>query len=149
MIRLERTRDLKATPDTVWAELSRFMHMDDIAPMVTSVEPLSSELSGMGAKRRCHFENGSAMVEEVTEWEPGRGCRVRSSELDSMPLHEMVAGIAVTPKGADGSTVTWTVGFRVKYGPLGWLLGQTMMKRMMGKVLDGNLQGLAAKVERR
>ena len=146
MITLERTRNLNASPDTVWAELSRFMHMDDIAPMVTSVEALTSEESGPGAKRRCHFENGGSMVEEVTEWEPGRGYRVRSSELEPMPLHEMCAGSAVTPKGADGSTVTWSVGFRVKYGPLGWLLGQTMMKRMMGKVLDGNLQGLAAKV---
>ena len=77
MITLERTRNLNASPDTVWAELSRFMHMDDIAP-----------------------------------------------------------------------TVTWSEGFRVEYGPLGWVLYQVMMKRMIGKVRDGNLQGPAAEVER-
>ena len=147
MIGLERTRELNASPDTVKAELSRDMHIDDLAPMVTSVEAVTSAQGGLGAMWRCHFENGGAIVEEVTEWEPGRGYEVRSSELDPMPLHELFAGIAVAPKGADVSTVTWSVGFRVKYGPLGWLLGQVMMKRMMGKVLDGNLQGLAAKVE--
>ena len=77
MITLERTPDLNAAPHTVRAELSRFMHMDDIAP-----------------------------------------------------------------------TVTWSVGFRGEYKPLGWLLYQAMVKRMMGKVRDGNLQGPAAEVER-
>ena len=38
--------------------------------------------------------------------------------------------------------MTWSMDYRVKYGPLGWLLGQTMM----GKVLDGNLKGLADNV---
>ncbi len=36
--------------------------------------------------------------------------------------------------------------YRVKFGPFGWLLGQTMMKLMMGKILDGNLKGLANRV---
>lgn len=36
--------------------------------------------------------------------------------------------------------------YRVKYGPPGWLLGQTMVKMMMGRILDGNLKGLAEKV---
>ena len=40
----------------------------------------------------------------------------------------------------------WTMDYRVKYGPFGWLLGQTMMKMMMGKILDGNLKGLANRV---
>ena len=42
--------------------------------------------------------------------------------------------------------VTWGIDYRVKYGPVGWLLGQTLMKLMMGKILDGNLNGLAKKV---
>ena len=50
------------------------------------------------------------------------------------------------PANGAGSTVKWTFEYRVKYGPFGWLLGQTMMKMMMGKVLDANLKGLADKV---
>jgi hypothetical protein len=42
--------------------------------------------------------------------------------------------------------VIWDMDYRVKFGPFGWLLGQTMMKMMMGKILDGNLKGLADKV---
>ena len=36
--------------------------------------------------------------------------------------------------------------YRVKFGPFGWVVGQTMMKMMMGKIFDGVLKGLADKV---
>ena len=40
----------------------------------------------------------------------------------------------------------WTFSYRVKYGPLGWLMGQTMIKMMMGKILDRDLKALEDKV---
>ena len=86
------------------------------------------------------------MVEEVTGWEAGHKYRVRLSEMATMPLHEAHAEISVEPVDGEHSTVRWTFEYRVKYGPFGWLLGQTMMKMMMGKILDANLKGLADKV---
>ncbi len=145
MIHHERTLDIDATPDELWAVLGRFMHIDEFAPLVKSVEALTDGEDGVGSKRRCSFENGSSVVEEVTEWEPGRRYRVRLSEMD-MPLHEAHAELAVEPLGSGRSRVRWGMDYRVKYGPLGWLLGQTMMKMMMGRILDGNLMGLAEKV---
>ena len=63
-----------------------------------------------------------------------------------MPLHEAYADLAVEPLDSVRSRVKWGMDYRMKYGPFGWLLGQTMMKLMMGKILDGNLKGLADKV---
>lgn len=146
MIRQQRSRDIDVTPETVWAEISRYMHINEFAPFVDSVDALSDRDSGVGAKRRCNFDNGSSMVEEVIAWTPNRGYRVRASEMDPMPLHEAVAELSVTPLGNGRATVTWSMDYRVKYGPLGWLMGQTMMKMMMGKVLDANLKGLADKL---
>ncbi|WP_419909115.1 SRPBCC family protein [Hoeflea sp.] len=146
MIHHERTLVIDAEPDAVWAVIGRFMHIDEFAPMVTSVDALTNGADGMGSKRRCLFENGSSMVEEVIGWEPERGYRVLLSDMDPMPLEEAQAEIAVAPTKNGQTKVTWSMDYRVKYGPLGWLLGQTMMKMMMGKVLDGNLKGLADKV---
>lgn len=146
MIHHERTLDIDATPDAVWAVIGRFMHIDEFAPMVKSVDALTDGEDGKGSKRRCNFDNGNSMVEEVIEWEPNRSYRVRSSEMEPMPLHEALAELSVVPLNNGRSKVTWSMDYRVKYGPFGWLLGQTMMKRMMGKVLDGNLKGLADKV---
>ena len=69
------------------------------------------------------------------------------SEMEAMPLHEAHAELTVEPLDAGRSRVKWSMNYRVKYGPFGWVLGQTMMKVMMGKILDGNLKGLADKVQ--
>lgn len=146
MIHHERSLDIDATPDALWAVLGRFMHIDEFAPLVKSVDALTDGGDGLGSKRRCHFDNGTSVEEVVTEWEANRRYRVRLSEMAAMPLHEAHAEVSVEPLGNGRSRVKWGMDYRVKYGPFGWLLGQTMMKMMMGKVLDGNLKGLADKV---
>ena len=146
VIHHERTLKIEAAPDAVWAVLGRFMHIDEFAPLVKSVDALTDGEDGVGSKRRNNFDNGSSMVEEVTEWEANRGYRVRLSEMSSMPLHEAYSDVSVEPVDNGHSRVTWGMDYRVKFGLFGWLLGQTMMKMMMSKVLDGNLKGIAEKV---
>ncbi len=150
MIHYERTLVIAATPEAVWDVLGRFMNIDEFAPLVVSVDALTDGEVGPGSKRRCHFEDGGSVAEEVIEWDAGRSYRVRLSETDPMPLKEAYAEISLQPDGAGHTTehtkVTWSMDYKVKYGPFGWLLGQTMMKMMMGKVLDGNLNGLSDQV---
>ena len=145
MIRFQRSRVIDTPPSMVWAVLGRFMHVDEISPAIVSVDALTSGHDGLGSKRRNHFENGTSLVEEVVDWAPGEGFTVQLSEMDAMPLREANANIRITPNGG-GAKVTWTFSYRVKYGPLGWLLGQTLIKMMMGKVLNQNLKALDDKV---
>ena len=146
MIHFQRTDTIDATPEAVWAVLGRYMHIDEFAPLITSVEALTDGEDGLGSKRRNHFDNGTSLVEEVTEWKANHSYRVELSEMAAMPLHEANSEVSVEPLGNGRSSVKWTMDYRVKYGPFGWLLGQTMMKMMMGKILDGNLKGLAGRV---
>ncbi len=146
MIHYERILDIDAKPDAVWAVLGRFMHIDEFAPLVKSVDALTDSEDGIGAKRRCHFDDDTSVVEEVTKWEVNRSYRVRLSEMSAMPLHEAYAELVVEPLDNGRSRVKWSIDYHVKFGPFGWLLGQTLMKMMMGKILDGNLKGLADKV---
>ena len=146
MIHHERTLDIEAAPDAVWAVAGRFMHIDEFAPLVKSVDALTDGKDGTGSKRRCNFDDGTSVVEEVTEWVDNHKYRVELSELTTMPLHEAHAELVLEPIDNGWSRVTWGMDYRVKFGPFGWLLGQTMMKVMMGRILDGNLKGLADKV---
>ena len=148
MIHLERSLSINAAPNAVWDVLARFMKIDEIAPEITSVDALTNGDVGIGSRRRNHFANGTSVVEEVTEWKPASGYTVRLSEMAAMPLQEASSEIRITTTGGV-SKVTWTLDFRVKYGPLGWLMGQIMMKAMMGKIIDGNLQALSDKVQAR
>ena len=143
MIHYQRDLTIDSAPQNVWAVLSRFMEIGDFAPEITKVEALSQNPSGLGAKRRCHFKNGSNLVEEVTQWDENRRYRVKMTDLDPMPLKESYAEIAITPNKPGKTKVIWSMDYRVKYGPIGWLMGQTVMKMMMGGILDANLKGLA------
>ena len=145
MIHHERSLTIDAAPEAVWEVLSRYMHIDEIAPQISSVDALSDGEVGLGSKRRNNFANGTSVVEEVTSWEPGSGYTVRFSEMEAMPLQEASSEVRITPTGGK-SVVTWTFDYRVKYGPLGWLIGQTMMKIMMGRIIDANLLGLSKRV---
>ena len=62
-------------------------------------------------------------------------------------MKEAFAEISIEPVNGGRTKVNWGVNFRAKYGPLGWLMGQTMMRMALGKVIVGNLEGLAEKVE--
>lgn len=146
MIHHEKSLDFNATPQEIWTVLSRFMHINEFAPLITSVEALTEGENGMGSKRRCHFENDTSMAEEVIKWNVNEGYAVRLSELTPMPLHEAVAEIKIERLGDKQSRVIWGMDYRVKYGLFGWLLGQTMMKLMMGKIINQNLKGLSDNV---
>ena len=119
MIHNERTLDISATSDAVWAVIGRFMHIDEFAPLVKSVDALTEGEDGMGSRRRCHFHDGSSIVEEVIEWQANSGYRVRLSELTTMPVKEIYAELSVEPLDNARSRVTWSMDYRVKYGPLG------------------------------
>ena len=146
MIHHQRSLEIDAAPDAIWAVLGRFMHIDEFAPPVKSVDALTDGDNGVGSQRRCHFGNGTSMAEEVIAWKPKQGYRLRLFDMDSMPLNQATAGIDVSPLGDGRSWITWSFDYEVKCGLLGWLLGQTVMKAMMGKVLDANLKGLSDKV---
>ena len=148
MIAFNRNLTINASPDAVWAVLGRFMHIDEFAPEITSVDALTEGETGVGSKRRNNFKNGTSVVEEVTAWVPGRTFTVQLSDMAAMPLHAAQSTISLEPTSS-GTKVTWGFDYRVKYGPLGWLMGQTLMKMMMGKIIDGNLRGLSDAVAKR
>ena len=146
MIHFQRSLIIDATPDAVWHELRRFMNIDEFAPQVTSVDALTEGEITVGSKRRCHFQDGNSMAEEVVQWQENEGYRVKLFETEPMPIKEAFAEISLAPAAPGKTNVVWSMDCILKYGPIGWLIGQTLMKGMMGKVLDANLNGLATKV---
>ncbi|SMR70762.1 Polyketide cyclase / dehydrase and lipid transport [Aliiroseovarius halocynthiae] len=146
MIQIERTRKIGATPEAVWAELSRFMHLDDIAPLVVKVDALTDFREGLGARRRAHFDNGTSLVEEVVDWQPNREMTIHCSDLEPLPLKALETIIRVEPLPNGRSKTVWNTQFQVKFGPFGWLMGQLLMRRPFNTVVGGNLKGLEKRV---
>lgn len=147
MITTERTLEVDAPADRVWAVLGRFMHIDEFHPRVTRVDALSEASTGVGACRRCHFKDGSSVVEKVIDWQDGRAYRAELSEF-ALPLKKAIATLSVEPLDGGRSRLTMRMDYQVKYGPIGWVMGKTMMARMMGRLFLVVLRGLEERVTR-
>ena len=92
MIHNQRTTEVDATPQEVWAVLGRFMHIQEFAPRIRTVDALTDGEDGVGSRRRCNFEDGTSLVEEVTEWEDNR----------SLPRHGGPLRPVITTPAAHG-----------------------------------------------
>ncbi len=145
MIQVEKTLEVNAASAKVWSVLGRFMHIDEFHPRIEKVEALSEAQSGVGARRKCTFKDGSSAVEEVVGWQDGESYTFELSGF-TVPLKKAVATLGVTPLGADRARLRMSMQYQVKYGVFGWLLGQTMMRMMMGKVFMVVLNGLHDRV---
>jgi carbon monoxide dehydrogenase subunit G len=148
MIHNQRTREVDATPQDVWAVMGRFMHMQEFAPRIQTIDALTESEDGVGARRRCNFEGGGSVVEEVTEWEDNWKYTVRMSEAGTMPLKDAYVELSVEPIAEGRSQGKMAMDYQMKFGPIGWLMGQTMMKRMMGGIFEEILNELGKKVEK-
>ena len=58
------------------------------------------------------------------------------------PLKEAIAKLSVEPRGAARSAVTFDFEFAPKYGPLGWVMGNTIMAAQFRGVLESVIDGL-------
>ena len=89
------------------------MHIYEFAPFVRSVDALTNGEDGIGSIRRCNFDHGTSLVEEVIDRAPGRGYRIRASDMDPMPLREMIAELSIAQLNDSRSRVTLSIDYRV------------------------------------
>lgn len=146
MPRANRTLQVANPIDQVWKVLGDFQSVHRYHPMVARVDKLSDHDRGDGAVRRCHFEDGTSVVETVIDWQDGTRYTVQLSEF-SMPLAAATATLQVRAIDDQNSEVSIEMNFTPKFGPVGWVMGQVMMRPMMKRMFGRVLAGLAHHVE--
>ncbi len=137
---VEKSMKFNIPASSIWNTLENFGGIDKYAPTIRSSSIVGVQQTGLGAKRRCTFTDGSSLVETIIKYEEGEGYRMELSEY-SFPLKYMFADIYVKPVDEKTSQVTMSTDFLVKAGPLGWLMGFFLMRPVMkgafGKVMSG------------
>jgi hypothetical protein len=132
---------MSLSADEVWRKLADFGGVHRFHPVVDTVDLLSENNEGVGAKRRCNFYDGKSVIETVTEWDPGHRQVVALSDF-SMPLKSGTAELSVRRLGPSECEARIAMTVVPKFGPFGWLMGQMMMKPMMRSMLRSVLRGL-------
>src|SRR5262249_10051939 len=95
--------------------------------------------------RVCELAPKGRVVERVTRWEDGRALGLEVAESD-WPIHFMRWVTRV--EAADGGTrITQELEYRVKFGPVGWLLDRLAMERKLRASLEGIFASLVKHAE--
>ncbi len=139
-VQVARTIDVPA--NEAWKIIDDFGGIHQYHPLVERSPIKNGVASGLGAERVCHFDNGDAITERITGYEAGREYTVEITDLGKFPLKAAVGTFGVRPAGKDRSTVRFDFRFQPKFGPIGWLMGKTMMRSQFRKILGDVLAGL-------
>lgn len=132
-------RHVSAPPEIVWPVVSDVAGYGDVAPNLSRVEIVQGARESL--ERRCYDLKGRGWNERCEFWDEGHAYAM---EVDTgapdypYPFRALRGTWRVVPEGA-GSRIEMQFDFRLKYGPLGRLLGYVMrpaFSRVCGKLID-------------
>lgn len=138
----ENSLKVNIPAEQLWKVLADYSSVEKFALTIKSSPVIGDISSGVGAKRRCTFNDGSSLVEEITHFEEGNGFTMEISE-HSLPLKSMTASMKVSKIDESTSELHMSASFVVKGGTLGWLLGALVMRPVMKGVFKKLMTGLA------
>lgn len=137
----QATRTIAAPLSALWPLISDVTLIARWHPSIASVDLLTESATGVHAARRCNFHDGTNVREEVIEVEASRSVRMRLSEF-SVPMNRLEVQISLEPQGDAQTLATFALFYEVKFGPIGKLLGATVMRKELSKMAAKLLAGL-------
>ncbi len=121
-------------PEAVWALLGNLEAVQRYNPGISAARIEGTKQSGVGAMRSCDLKPSGRIFERVTHWDEGRAIGLEVAKSD-WPIPCMSWITRIEPSGA-GTRISQVLNYRVKFGPLGWLLDRVVMRRKMRRSLD-------------
>ena len=132
-------------PSALWTLLSDLEAVQRYNPGVERAAIHGDKPAGVGAMRVCQLRPKGRVLERVTHWEEGRAVGLEVTESD-WPIHFMRWVTRIAPSGR-GSVITQSLEYKVKFGPLGWLLDNLVMKHKLKSNLDAVFASLVKHAE--
>lgn len=142
---IQETRVANGSIASAWEAVSKMGAVEEWHPNVEHADVLTDNDSGVGASRRVVFYSGDSVVETVVDDSYQEFTTVEMTE--SPMLKQAHITISTTERTADTTDVTFSIDYRVQYGPVGWLIDVVMMRRMFRNVFDAALAGLSYHLE--
>jgi ligand-binding SRPBCC domain-containing protein len=134
--------DAPCAPERVWDVLSDLVAVQRYNPTVAAARFRGTQRQGVGAERECDLRPNGLVVERVTVWEEKRALGLEVVE-SPWPFPFMRWTTRIEPHGA-GTRITQDLEYRMKFGPLGWLLDRLVLRRRLRTTLDEVFRNLVA-----
>ncbi len=137
---------INATKEKVWEVLADFGGIYRWNPGVRHSYSTSEDNHGLLATRHCELQKGDDYLDEqILEWREGESFKVEIYETN-LPLHRNVVEFSVAADGS-GTIVTVAPDYALKYGLLGRLMNQIVVRRKFKKGMEDLLTGLKYHIE--
>jgi len=139
--------EARCPPAALWSVLADPGSAAETNPLVASVAIVGEPNGGLGAQRRCALRPRGSVTERVCAYEEGRviGFEVVQSDW---PITGMAWRTEVTPHPG-GARIDQVLDYRMKFGPLGWLLNALVLRRAIERNVGAALQGVIRIAEHR
>ncbi len=103
---------INASPDQVWAIVSKFEELDKYFPPVARSEGSGS---GVGMERQCTFHDGAQITETLLAMDDGkRSLTYNVHDPNPFPFTEYVATMRVDDLGEGNSEFEWSAQFKAQ-----------------------------------
>ncbi len=139
MIEIRQERLLDYTPEQVWAVLADFPNVYQWAPMVTTSRQVSVDARGDGAARSCSVPGFGELTEQVDRWTEGQGFSYLWDASGPVKGGRSTWSLV---REDSGTRVTVVIDAEMRYGLLGQVIGQTVLKSQMNRLMADTLRGL-------
>ncbi len=137
---------INATKEKVWGVLADFGGIYRWNPGVRHSYSTSESNQGLLATRHCELLKGDDYLnEQILEWRDEQSFKVDIYETN-LPLHRNVVEFSVEAEGS-ATIVTVAPDYTLKYGLLGWLMNQLVVRRKFQKGMEDLLIGLKYHIE--
>ena len=111
---------IQAPLEAVWDVLADTGVIHTWDPGVLDSRLASQAGEGVGASRHCDLGGRSYVDEDVVEWSPNEVVTFRTVR-SNMPFARADIAFRLQPDG-DGARVTVSPDYKMKFGPLGWMM---------------------------
>jgi uncharacterized protein YndB with AHSA1/START domain len=138
-------RFINAPVRRVWEELAHIPSIHVWNPGVKHSYATGNEETGLGAARHCDLGGANYLKESVVTFEEQQRLTMRIDETN-LPFTSADIRFTLRPQD-DGTLVTVSPEYRLKFGPLGALLDAVYVRRTYTKGMGALLKGLKQHVE--
>lgn len=143
MTTISHVVDVKASKQQVWQIIADLGGVVNFHPYVTHSYYTSQKKEGNGASRVCELGSSTEVEETAIEWTTGKSFTLGIAFRKGMkpPISNLQA-VMKTEEIAGKTRVTLEMHYQPKYGPVGWMMNQMMIKPQYQKMVPAILAGL-------
>lgn len=145
--RLEASVLIKVPQADVWRVVKDFGNIKVFHPLIKESYRIN-HTPEVGAKRICKLKPMGEMEEEVIEWNEGVGFTARVIDGKMLPPYELMMGKLFLEAKADGTLVTFTFSYKLKFGVLGNIMNLLLVKPQFKAAPIKYVEGLRQYCER-